>query len=120
MAEWLSLGQEQRHNDFWALRRVFLFHLERGECLGIIGPNGARKTTLLKILTRALYPTAGKVNPGGRQESPPGQGSPLRRLILGTTHHPVEHVIGSLQALLASLEEVEDSQASRHSGGNAF
>jgi len=41
-AKWVSLGQVQRHADFWALKRgvVFTFHLERGECLGIIGPNG--------------------------------------------------------------------------------
>ncbi len=68
VAEWASLGQVQRHADFWALREV-TFRLERGECLGIIGPNGAGKTTLLKILSRALYPTAGNFEVKGQTVS---------------------------------------------------
>jgi len=67
-AEWVSLGQVQRHADFWALKEIS-FHLERGECLGIIGPNGAGKTTLLKILSRALYPTAGSFEVKGQTVS---------------------------------------------------
>ena len=67
-AEWLSLGQVQRHTDFWALKGIS-FHLKRGECLGIIGPNGAGKTTLLKILSRALYPTSGNFEVKGQTVS---------------------------------------------------
>ena len=40
-----------RKEEFWGLRDVSLDVL-RGEVLGIIGRNGARKTTLLKILSR--------------------------------------------------------------------
>ncbi len=33
MAEWVSLGQTQRHTDFWALKEVS-FHLERESVWG--------------------------------------------------------------------------------------
>jgi len=35
------------------------FKLHRGECLGIIGPNGIGKTTLLKIIAGLIKPTKG-------------------------------------------------------------
>lgn len=37
-----------------------------GECLGIVGPNGVGKTTLLSVLRGALEPAAGKVTIGKR------------------------------------------------------
>jgi ABC-type polysaccharide/polyol phosphate transport system ATPase subunit len=43
---------------FWALRDVS-FEVREGEALGIIGRNGAGKSTTLKLLTRILKPTGG-------------------------------------------------------------
>jgi branched-chain amino acid transport system ATP-binding protein len=37
------------------------FHVDEGEILGIIGPNGSGKTTALNLLTGFLKPNSGKV-----------------------------------------------------------
>jgi len=37
------------------------FHLEEGKTLGILGPNAAGKTTLLKIIATIVKPSSGKV-----------------------------------------------------------
>src|SRR6266576_1797464 len=52
-------------NDFWALRNV-RFEVERGEALGIIGRNGAGKSTILKLLYNITAPTRGKIIINGR------------------------------------------------------
>ena len=36
------------HRSHWALRNVS-FELKRGECIGVIGDNGAGKSSLLKL-----------------------------------------------------------------------
>lgn len=56
---------ELRQGDFWALRDVD-FEVKAGEALGIIGRNGAGKSTILKVLTRILRPTRGQVKLTGR------------------------------------------------------
>src|SRR5262245_55413935 len=79
-------GRERRHRTFlealvglarapfrrraaaellWALREVS-FAIGPGEVVGIIGRNGADKSTLLKILSRITEPTAGRVEIRGR------------------------------------------------------
>lgn len=54
--------------EFWALRDVD-FEIKRGEVVSIIGHNGAGKTTMLKILSRILEPTLGRVELNGRVAS---------------------------------------------------
>ena len=46
------------------LARDISFILRRGECLGIIGPNGSGKTTFLKTIMHKLPPLAGEVRWG--------------------------------------------------------
>lgn len=57
-----STGAER---SFWALKDVS-FHVSTGEALGIIGHNGAGKSTALKLLTRVLGPTCGHCSVRGR------------------------------------------------------
>ncbi|MFV9504084.1 MAG: ABC transporter ATP-binding protein [Oscillochloridaceae bacterium umkhey_bin13] len=50
---------------FWALRDVS-FEVAEGQSLGLVGHNGAGKSTALKLITRILEPTSGYVRTQGR------------------------------------------------------
>lgn len=52
-------------NTISALRNV-TFEIKRGETVGIIGRNGAGKSTILKLISKITYPNRGKVNVSGR------------------------------------------------------
>src|SRR5436853_5333546 len=58
-------GSAPRHTDFWALRDI-AFEVEKGETLGLVGPNGCGKSTLLQIVSGILAPTTGRVVTRGR------------------------------------------------------
>lgn len=51
--------------EMWALRDVS-FQVKEGEALGIVGHNGAGKTTILKILSSITTPSAGEITVRGR------------------------------------------------------
>lgn len=55
----------RRPQEFWAVRDVS-FEARRGEALGIIGHNGAGKSTILKMLSNITTPTSGEIMINGR------------------------------------------------------
>lgn len=60
----LSRGKKL-YKEHYALHDLS-FDVKKGECVGIIGTNGAGKSTILKIITGVLNPTEGSVNIDGR------------------------------------------------------
>lgn len=60
-----TLGFRVPVKEHYALRDVN-FDVKRGETVGIIGTNGSGKSTILKIITGVLNPTAGEVLVDGR------------------------------------------------------
>jgi ABC-2 type transport system ATP-binding protein/lipopolysaccharide transport system ATP-binding protein len=59
------LQRRVNHDEFWALRDVSL-EVQEGEVFGIIGRNGAGKSTVLKVIARVLRPTTGRAWIKGR------------------------------------------------------
>ena len=53
-------GEYDQSERFWALQDNS-FEIEHGESVGLIGSNGAGKSTMLKILSRITRPSRGKV-----------------------------------------------------------
>lgn len=60
--------RKSRYSAFWAVRDIDL-ELAQGQRLGIIGRNGAGKSTILKLITQNVAPTEGTVTVEGQVQA---------------------------------------------------
>lgn len=65
LKESLGLTRKKLYQEHYALNDVS-FQVRQGETVGIIGTNGSGKSTILKIITGVLNPTAGELEVNGR------------------------------------------------------
>ena len=62
-------GLTKRYGKMTALDRIDLA-LEPGRIVGLLGPNGSGKTTMIKLAVRLLQPTEGEIRIGGKLPGP--------------------------------------------------
>lgn len=57
---------KRNHYDVRQVLKNISFNVERGRALGLIGENGAGKSTTLKLLSKIIYPNSGNIIMRGR------------------------------------------------------
>jgi ABC-2 type transport system ATP-binding protein len=87
------------YEKLWALREVSLT-IRQGERVGIVGRNGAGKSTMLKVISRVLKPSAGTAEIRGRL-------SPILELGTGFDHELTGYENIYLNALLLGRQRKE-------------
>jgi len=113
--------------EFWALQDLS-FEVKPGECFGIIGRNGAGKSTALKILSRIMKPTKGRMIVNGRlsalievtagfhQDLTGRENIFLNGTILGMTKREIQSKLDQIIAF-SGIEEFIDTPVKRYSSG---
>jgi lipopolysaccharide transport system ATP-binding protein len=103
-------------DHIWALRNVD-FEIKEGESWGIIGANGAGKSTFLKILSRIVKPTSGVVHGRGKISSLLEVGTGFHSELTGRENIFISgHMLGMKKAeILKKFDEIVD-----FSGVSAF
>jgi ABC-type polysaccharide/polyol phosphate transport system ATPase subunit len=123
-------GEELNDGDkreFWALQDIS-FEVRHGEALAIIGRNGAGKSTALKILSRIMKPTKGRMIVNGRLSAlievtagfhPDLTGREnifLHGTILGMSKREIQTKLDQIVAF-SGIEEFIDTPVKRYSSG---
>jgi lipopolysaccharide transport system ATP-binding protein len=113
--------------EFWALQDLS-FEVKRGEAFGIIGHNGAGKSTAMKILSRIMKPTKGKILVNGRlsalievtagfhQDFTGRENIFLHGAIMGMNKREIRSKLDQIIAF-SGLEEFIDTPVKRYSSG---
>ncbi|MFN0112770.1 MAG: ATP-binding cassette domain-containing protein [Blastocatellia bacterium] len=116
-----------RHHEFVALNDVSL-ELRRGEVFGLVGHNGAGKSTMLKVVSRVMKPTRGRVWVKGRiapllelgagfhQELSGRENIFLNGTLLGCSRAQIAELFDSIVEF-AELEEFIDAPLRTYSTG---
>jgi len=116
-----------RESEFWAVNDIS-FELRRGECLGLIGHNGAGKTTMLKMLNGLIKPDAGRITLRGRVGALIALGAGFNPILTGRENIYVngavlglgkQEIDRKIQSIIqfAELEEFIDSPVQSYSSG---
>ena len=125
--ELFLFGGRRLGQEFWALRDIS-FRVERGETLGIVGPNGCGKSTLLAIVSGILPPTSGRVVTEGRvaailelgagfnPEFTGRENVYLNAEILGLSRRHVERILPSIERF-AEIGDFIDRPVKQYSSG---
>jgi len=120
----LTVGDSR---EFWALQDIS-FEVPRGQALGIIGRNGAGKSTALKILSRIMRPTKGcmvvngrlcaliEVGAGFHQDLTGRENIFLNGTILGMQKREIERKLEQIVAF-SGLHDFIDTPVKRYSSG---
>ncbi|HDG1702298.1 ABC transporter ATP-binding protein [Kluyvera ascorbata] len=61
-------NKDSNSDEFVAVDNVS-FHIEEGSSVGLMGTNGAGKSTVLKLMTRIILPTMGEIKINGKFSS---------------------------------------------------
>lgn len=113
--------------DFWALQDITC-EIKKGDCVGIIGRNGAGKSTFLKVLSRITEPTRGRVELHGRvgsllevgtgfhQELTGRENIYLNGTILGMKKREIDRKFDEIVAF-SEVEKFLDTPVKRYSSG---
>jgi lipopolysaccharide transport system ATP-binding protein len=113
--------------EFWALNDVS-FDIRRGEAVGIVGHNGAGKSTMLKHLSGLLKPTSGtlaingrlaaliEVGAGFHQDLTGRENVFLNGVILGMTRKEIHRKFDEIVEF-SGLGEFIDTPVKRYSSG---
>ncbi|MBA2446715.1 MAG: ABC transporter ATP-binding protein [Chloroflexi bacterium] len=121
------VGKGAARPRHWALEDVS-FDLEQGGSLGMVGANGAGKTTILKLLSQVTWPTRGRVLVRGKVISLIELGAGfhaeltgrenifLHGAILGLSRKQVGHRLDEIVAF-AGIEKFVDTPVKWYSSG---
>jgi len=114
-------------DELWALRDVSV-DVPEGQTLGLIGPNGSGKTSLLKVIAGIIRPTSGQVTTRGRiaallalaagfhPELTGRENVYLNASILGLSRQETDRRFDDI-VQFAELEEFIDNQVKFYSSG---